>query len=59
METSGLIDALSSYNPNGEKYTLFLPTNNAFSTYFQESSKYSSLGDLLADAEIVNVRLRL
>ncbi len=53
METGGLKDALSSYNPNGEKYTLFLPSNDAFEHFFQESDDYNSLDDLLADTETV------
>lgn len=58
METSQLTDALSSYNPNGERYTLFLPTNEAFDRYLQESDKYNSLEDLLADSDVVNAMSR-
>lgn len=53
MEAGNLTDALSTYNPNGEKYTLFLPSNDAFDQFFQESEDYSSLDDLLADTETV------
>ena len=58
MEASGLTDALSSYNPNGENYTLFLPTDEAFDLYFQESGEYSNINDLLADMEIVHAMSR-
>lgn len=58
MEASNLSDALSSYNPNGEKYTLFLPTNDAFDRFFEESEDYSNLDDLLADTEIVHAMSR-
>ncbi len=53
MEASNLKDALSSYNPNGKKYTLFLPSNDAFDRFFQENENYNSLDDLLADTETV------
>ena len=54
IEASNMVDALSAYNPNGEKYTLFLPTNEAFERFFQESDVYKSLDDLIADVETVN-----
>jgi uncharacterized surface protein with fasciclin (FAS1) repeats len=49
MEASDITDALSSYNPNGDRYTLFLPDNEAFERYFQESDEYDNLDDLIGD----------
>lgn len=47
---SGNLDrTLSAHNPNGEDYTLFLPTNEAIERFIQASSAYGSLDDLLAD----------
>lgn len=58
MEAAGLTDALSAYNPNGEDYTLFLPTDIAFDRFFEESEDYNSIEDLLADEEIVHALAR-
>lgn len=52
MEATNLTDALSAYNPNGENYTLFLPTDEAFEILFQTSEDYKNIGDLLADIEV-------
>ena len=49
LESGGLDRTLSAYNPNGEDYTLFLPTNEAIDQFIQGSSRYGSLDDLLAD----------
>ncbi len=53
LEKGGLTGTLSAYNPNGQGYTLFLPTNEAVAKFIAESGQYNSLEDLLNDAEYV------
>lgn len=43
--------SLTAYNPSGDGYTLFLPSDDAFDRFFSESSDYSSMEDLLADPQ--------
>jgi len=54
LEKGGLDKTLSAYNPNGDGYTLFLPNNGAINDFIEQSDQYSSLDDLLNDAEYVN-----
>ena len=58
MEASDLTDALSSYNPNGDRYTLFLPSNEAFKKFFEESEDFNNMQDLLANIEFTNALSR-
>lgn len=58
MEAGGLKDAMSCYNPSGDRYTLFLPDNDAFDRYVQESSEYSTFDELLGDTEFVEALAR-
>jgi uncharacterized surface protein with fasciclin (FAS1) repeats len=53
LEKGGLDKTLSAYNPHEEGYTLFLPDNEAIDSFIVKSGKYSSLDDLLNDAEFV------
>lgn len=53
MEAGKLTDALGSYNPNGESYTLFLPSDEAFDRFYEDSEEYNNIDDLLADTETV------
>ena len=50
----GVIDiTLSAYNPDGNGYTLFLPDNNAINQFINNTDQFSSLNDLVNDAEYV------
>jgi len=44
---------LSAYNPNGDGYTLFLPTDEAVERYVERSDKYGSYEELLQDSSFV------
>jgi uncharacterized surface protein with fasciclin (FAS1) repeats len=58
LETGKIAKTLSAYNPNNIGYTLFLPNNSTIDKFIQESGKYSSLEDLLADTSYVNILSR-
>jgi uncharacterized surface protein with fasciclin (FAS1) repeats len=58
LEKGGLDKTLSSYNPNGIDYTLFLPTNKAVDKFITDTKKYASFNDLLKDEEYVKVLCR-
>src|SRR4030042_3630532 len=55
MTVGKLTDPLSAYNPFGNGFTLFLPTNEAFDKYIQNSNRYSSFNELLQDIDFVRV----
>jgi len=50
LEAGKLDKTLSAYNPDGNDYTLFLPTNEAIEAFIRESGKFASFDDLLKDA---------
>lgn len=45
----GLDKTMSAYNPNGDGYTMFLPTNDAIDEFISSSNKFSSFEELLSD----------
>ncbi|HOO84469.1 MAG TPA: fasciclin domain-containing protein [Prolixibacteraceae bacterium] len=49
---------LGAYNPNGNNYTMFLPTNEAVDDFIANSSRFNSLDDLLNDKEYVSAMAR-
>jgi uncharacterized surface protein with fasciclin (FAS1) repeats len=49
LESGGLDRTLGAYNPNGEEYTLFLPTNEAIDHFINNSDIYDSLQELMED----------
>ncbi len=55
LDESGLSPAYNAYNPTGNKYTLFLPTDDAFQEYVTSSKNYNSVDDLLSDSEFVKL----
>lgn len=55
VEKGNLKNSLSSYNPYGDGYTLFLPGNGAIDNFIEGDSKFSSLADLLDDSEFCHV----
>ena len=58
LETTGLFHTLNAFNPHGDGFTLFLPTDDAFDRYIQNNDKYSSFEELLNDHEFVWVLSR-
>jgi uncharacterized surface protein with fasciclin (FAS1) repeats len=57
-ERGALMDALNSYNPHGNSYTLFLPGNEAFEKFFARSSSYNNLDDVLDDLDFTRALVR-
>jgi uncharacterized surface protein with fasciclin (FAS1) repeats len=55
LEKGGIDKTLSAYNPHGVGYTLFLPDNDAIQQFIDESDQFSTLDDLLNDAEFVAI----
>lgn len=55
MEEGSIDKTLGAYNPDGQGYTLFLPTNDAVDEFIENSDQFSSLDDLLADQEYVSL----
>jgi uncharacterized surface protein with fasciclin (FAS1) repeats len=47
MEVGGLDKTLSAYNPNGNDYTLFLPSNKAIDNFIKNTEGISSINDIL------------
>jgi uncharacterized surface protein with fasciclin (FAS1) repeats len=47
MEVGGLDKTLSAYNPNGNDYTLFLPSNTAIDNFIKNTEGISSINDIL------------
>jgi len=46
----GLDKTLAAYNPNGDDYTLFLPTNEAIDQFIAGSPAFASFEELLKDS---------
>ena len=55
LEKGGIDKTLSAYNPHGVGYTLFLPDNDAIQQFIDESDQFSTLDDLLNNAEYVSI----
>ena len=53
MMEGGLYTSLSSYNPLGTGFTLFLPTDDAFERYIAKNQKYGSFEELMNDNDFV------
>lgn len=58
LEAGGIDKTLSAYNPDGENYTLFLPSNEAVDRFISNSGRFNSINDLLNDKEYVNILSR-
>ncbi len=58
IEVTNSFDALNSYNPDGEGFTFFLPTDAGIDQYIANSMTYSSLDDLLADPQFCMALVR-
>lgn len=53
MIAGNLKDPLNAYNPHGNGFTLFLPTDEAFDSYIRNNEKYNSFNDLINDVDFV------
>ncbi len=53
LQAGNLDRTMQAYNPNGNDYTLFLPTNDAMKEFVDENNNYSTFQDLLNDKEYV------
>jgi uncharacterized surface protein with fasciclin (FAS1) repeats len=58
MITGNLDKTLTAFNPHGDEYTLFLPTNEAVDKFISDSKKYNSFQNLLEDTDYVNELVR-
>jgi hypothetical protein len=48
-----MLNTLCAYNPYGEDYTLFLPTDAAIERFIQQNNKYENLEELILDTSFV------
>lgn len=53
-----MLSTLYAYNPYGDDYTLFLPTDEAIDRFIQQNGKYESFDELLKDTASVNFLVR-
>ncbi len=51
LEVGGVSKTLSAYNPNGNEYTLFLPSNKAIDNFIKTTEGISSVNDILSNPE--------
>lgn len=51
LEAGGIDKTISAYNPDGNGYTLFLPTNEAINEFINNNSQFSSLDDIVNNVE--------
>ena len=55
LKKGGIDKTLSAYNPEGLGYTVFLPNNAAVQNFIDKSDQFSSLDDILNNAEFVKL----
>ncbi len=53
LETANMVDALASYNPAGNNFTLFLPTDEAVDQFIEDNNDFDDFDELLADKDYV------
>ncbi len=53
-----MLTTLCAYNPYGEGYTLFLPTNEAVDNFIQQSQDYGNFEELLQDTSFIYELMR-
>lgn len=58
LKVGRLERTLTAYNPNGNDYTLFLPTDEAIDKFIDDNGKYPSFDELLADSAYVSYLVR-
>lgn len=47
LKVGGIDKTISAYNPEGNGYTMFLPTNEAIQEFIDNNSQFTSLDDIL------------
>ncbi len=55
LEVAELRIPLTAYNPFGDRFTLFLPSDGAFEAFIAKMPEYTSFEDLLADVAYVRL----
>jgi len=58
LKVGKLEKTLTAYNPAGNDYTLFLPTNEAIESYIEGSDQYAEFSDLISDSAFVYLLVR-
>ena len=58
IEVAGIDKTLSAYNPNGNDYTLFLPSNKAIDNFIKSTEGISSVDDILKNPEYASAFAR-
>ena len=53
-----MLNTLYAYNPYGEGYTLFLPTDEAIDHFIQQNQKYGNFEELLKDTSFIKMLTR-
>jgi len=53
-----MLGTLYAYNPYGEDYTLFLPTDEAIDHYIEQNQKYGNFEELVKDTGFVKILTR-
>ncbi len=53
LEKGKLLGTLGAYNPFGDDYTLFLPTNEAIDYFIRQNEKFKNFEELLQDTAFV------
>jgi uncharacterized surface protein with fasciclin (FAS1) repeats len=58
IEKNGMFHALNAYNPAGDGFTLFLPTDEAFRAFIAREERYNNFDELLNDIEFNSILCR-
>lgn len=58
MAESKMLNTLYAYNPYGNDYTLFLPTDEALDNFMQQNQKYTSFEELIRDTGFIKTLVR-
>jgi len=58
LEEGKLLGTLYAYNPYGEDYTLFLPTDEAIDEFIQQNQDYGSFEELVKDTGFIKMLTR-
>jgi hypothetical protein len=58
LDQGKLLATLYAYNPYGEDYTLFLPTDEAIDHFIQQSEDYKNFEELLKDTGFIKILTR-
>jgi uncharacterized surface protein with fasciclin (FAS1) repeats len=58
LKEGKMLSTLYAYNPYGEDYTLFVPTDDAIDQFISKNNDYKSFEELLADTSFIKVLTR-